>query len=301
MRPKVTVIGGAGGVQGARVEFARTGQAAMAALLEMLATCDGASLECIDPAIGAGDDPEQALRYRPGAALAARVRLRDGTCRHPGCAIPIEDCDLDHVIPFDHADPSSGGLTVEANLMGLCRRHHRFKTFNDWHYQLQPDGTLTITTAEGQQIITRPAGPLAAHRREEQDAEDRAWQRQRRRRPNPADPAARTWWSERQARTSARRAKQRGDNAAARAANAERREKAARQARDVELSKHEPGLGLGFMPIRISTKPDIVDIPAHRHSNWWHTNRHRYTNTASGLEKALHAALGDLLDPPPPF
>src|SRR5699024_8508206 len=92
VRPKVTVIGGAGGVQGARVEFARTGQAAMAALLEMLATCDGASLECIDPAIGAGDDPEQALRYRPGAALAARVRLRDGTCRHPGCAVPIENC-----------------------------------------------------------------------------------------------------------------------------------------------------------------------------------------------------------------
>ncbi|HJC61076.1 MAG TPA: hypothetical protein H9755_12235, partial [Candidatus Dietzia intestinigallinarum] len=90
-------------------------------------------------------------------------------------------------------------------------------------------------------------------------------------------------------------------NAAARAANTQRREKAARQARDVELSKHEPGLGLGFLPIRISTKPDIVDIPAHRHSNWWHTNRHRYTDSVSGLEKALHAALGDLLGPPPPF
>ncbi|EFV90102.1 hypothetical protein ES5_17798, partial [Dietzia cinnamea P4] len=131
LRPKVTVIAtGDNGrdEHGARVEFTRTGEAALQTLMEMLATADGATFEQVDPRIGAADDTDAALRYRPSAELARRVRLRDGTCRHPGCAIPADDCDLDHVVPFNHADPAAGGQTVEANLVAQCRRHHRFKT-----------------------------------------------------------------------------------------------------------------------------------------------------------------------------
>src|SRR5690606_4369138 len=131
LRPRVTVIATGNHARddgGARVEFTRTGQAALQALLDMLATSDGATFQAVDPRIGAADDARAALTYRPSADLARRIRLRDGTCRHPGCAIPAEACDLDHVVPFDHADPERGGHTTEANLAAMCRRHHRFKT-----------------------------------------------------------------------------------------------------------------------------------------------------------------------------
>ncbi|ODQ93696.1 hypothetical protein BFG51_14720, partial [Dietzia alimentaria] len=141
--------------------------------------------EPIDPRIGAADDARTALKYRPGAQLARRIRLRDGTCRHPGCAIPAEACDLDHVVPFDHADPQRGGHTIEGNLAAMCRRHHRFKTFSDWIYDLQPDGTLLVRTPDGSTMLTRPSGPLAEYRREQARAETEAWTRQQRRSPGP--------------------------------------------------------------------------------------------------------------------
>ncbi|MGC5305408.1 HNH endonuclease signature motif containing protein, partial [Dietzia kunjamensis] len=207
LRPKVTVIATGNHARdagGARVEFTRSGQAALQALLDMLATSDGATFEPIDPRIGAADDARAALQYRPGAQLARRIRLRDGTCRHPGCAIPAEACDLDHVVPFDHADPQRGGHTIEGNLAAMCRRHHRFKTFSDWIYDLQPDGTLTVRTPDGSTMLTRPSGPLAEYRREQAHAETEAWTRQQRRSPGPTGDekadAEPTFWSRRASR-----------------------------------------------------------------------------------------------------
>ena len=136
----VFATGGTGGEP--EVQFPRTGQASIAALLAMLRSGDGASIERIDPTIGATDTPDRRLRYRPGAALARTVRLRDGTCRHPGCTVPADYCDLDHLIPFDHSDPATGGHTEECNLGCFCRRHHRFKHSSGWHYTMDPDGTL---------------------------------------------------------------------------------------------------------------------------------------------------------------
>ena len=187
-----------------------------------------------------------------------------------------------------------------------------FKTFSDWHYRLEEDGTLIITTPQGKMMLTRPDGPLAAYRREQARAESQAWERQQRRSPDPgqvsangrvdpSDHVQQSSWARREARKNARRDKQRAENAANRATNAARDAKAKRQARDVELSKYEPGLGLGFLPIRVSCKPDIVDVPAHRHSRWWLDNRHRYKDNGSDMERALRIALGALLDPPPPF
>ncbi|MBB1022731.1 HNH endonuclease, partial [Dietzia sp. E1] len=221
LRPKVTVIAtGDNGrdEHGARVEFTRTGEAALQTLLEMLATSDGASFEQVDPRIGAADEANAALRYRPSAQLARRVRLRDGTCRHPGCAIPADDCDLDHVVPFNHADPAAGGLTVEANLVSQCRRHHRFKTFSDWTYKLQPDGTLIVTTPDGTVMLTRPDGPLAQYRREEQRCEADAWARQQRRNPSPVYGAGvldeATYFARRAQRLARERARTAARNAA---------------------------------------------------------------------------------------
>ncbi|TCW25342.1 HNH endonuclease signature motif containing protein [Dietzia cinnamea] len=299
LRPKVTVIAtGDNGrdEHGARVEFTRTGEAALQTLMEMLATSDGATFEQVDPRIGAADDTDAALRYRPGAQLARRVRLRDGTCRHPGCTIPADDCDLDHVVPFNHADPAAGGQTVEANLVAQCRRHHRFKTFSDWTYQLQPDGTLIVTTPDGTVMLTRPDGPLAQYRREQQRDEADAWARQQRRNPSPDIGAGvldeATYFARRAQRLARERARTAARNAA-------------------ESTTPPPEAAdtpTGSAPAPDPTTPDSSPAPAPRGrvtpaeaSRWWQRNK----PTDSALEKAilhaLHEHLDELLQPPPPF
>jgi hypothetical protein len=101
----------------------------------------------------------QALRYQPSAALERAVRCRDLTCRFPGCARPALACDLDHTIPFNHDNPSAGGLTVVENLKCLCRHHHRLKTFHEgWRDKQLADGTVVWTSPTGQTYRTSPAG-----------------------------------------------------------------------------------------------------------------------------------------------
>ena len=101
----------------------------------------------------------EALRYQPSAALERAVRLRDMTCRFPGCDRPAAACDLDHTVPFNHADPGKGGATVAHNLKCLCRQHHRLKTFHQgWRDEQLPDGTVIWTSPTGQTYRTSPGG-----------------------------------------------------------------------------------------------------------------------------------------------
>jgi len=120
--------------------------------------------ELIDPAPGTLDAPEAPLKYFITPALAERIRLRDGTCRHPGCTVDAHDCEIDHVIAFDHRRPELGGPTAEWNLMCLCRKHHREKTFGHCAYRPGPLGELTIITETGHEHHTNPTGPLAQAR-----------------------------------------------------------------------------------------------------------------------------------------
>jgi hypothetical protein len=83
------------------------------------------------------------LRYTPTGRVAELVRDRDGRCRFPGCATPADACDLDHVVPFDHDDPTRGGWTHAGNLACLCRHHHRAKTAGAWSVTMTPDGVQT--------------------------------------------------------------------------------------------------------------------------------------------------------------
>jgi hypothetical protein len=93
-------------------------------------------------------------RYEPSAAQRRFVKVRDRTCRQPGCHNRAEWADLDHVIPHDH-----GGLTDCANLCCLCRRHHRLKTHAPgWRYVMTRDGVLAVTTPSGITRISRPTG-----------------------------------------------------------------------------------------------------------------------------------------------
>ncbi|KZO58072.1 HNH endonuclease [Dietzia cinnamea] len=184
IRPTITVLAPPGPDGEPEVYLPRGGPATIDALIELLTRSTGATITVPDTAPGATDNPHHAHRYRISDRLAHRIRLRDGTCRHPGCSVPAQDCDIDHIRPFNHTDPDSGGLTIEANLASMCRQHHRFKTFHGWHYHLAPDGTLTVTTDTGHTLTTHPTGPLARWRQRDLDPD-----------PNPTDdaPPRRPW------------------------------------------------------------------------------------------------------------
>ncbi|MBD8104564.1 HNH endonuclease [Plantibacter sp. CFBP 8775] len=91
-------------------------------------------------------------QYRVPADLQRAVRLRDVTCRAPGCGRQARNCDLDHTTAWEH-----GGTTSIDNLATLCRHHHRLKHLPGWEVEHRPGGTLHWTTPDGRQHETRPA------------------------------------------------------------------------------------------------------------------------------------------------
>jgi 5-methylcytosine-specific restriction endonuclease McrA len=46
--------------------------------------------------------------------------------------MPAARTDLDHIVPFNHSTPETGGLTIPENLQALCRHHHILKTTGGW-------------------------------------------------------------------------------------------------------------------------------------------------------------------------
>ena len=95
----------------------------------------------------------QARTHDPPQWLANDVRARDGTCRFMGCKQPAHRVDLDHTI--SHPD----GLTVRANLGGLCRRHHLVKHSGCWRVHQHHDGSYEWTsTITSRTYTTYPRG-----------------------------------------------------------------------------------------------------------------------------------------------
>ncbi|WP_143696544.1 HNH endonuclease signature motif containing protein [Williamsia muralis] len=101
--------------------------------------------------------PPGALRYRPGSKLARMIRALDGHCRYPGCAVPADKCELDHIVPFNHANPSAGGWTIEANLECLCKEHHDMKTRGIIRVVLHGNRTIWFSTRAGQRVMSKAA------------------------------------------------------------------------------------------------------------------------------------------------
>ena len=101
-----------------------------------------------------GDLPPEP-HYRPSAKLAEFIRIRDMTCRFPGCDVPAEFCDIDHTVPY----PT--GPTHASNLKCECRKHHLLKTFwPAWHDEQLPDGTVIWTAPNGRTYTTRPGSRI---------------------------------------------------------------------------------------------------------------------------------------------
>ena len=98
-----------------------------------------------DPLTGALIDCNAEV-YKVPDRVKRAVRLRDRTCRFPGCTRPAEYTDTDHIHPW-----SVGGKTKAGNLAALCRRHHLVKTHSAWKVQ-QP--------SQGNRHIMHWTGPL---------------------------------------------------------------------------------------------------------------------------------------------
>ncbi|MBF4566623.1 HNH endonuclease signature motif containing protein [Plantibacter sp. VKM Ac-2876] len=90
-------------------------------------------------------------QYRVPADLQRAVRLRDGTCRAPGCGRRARACDLDHSVAWE-----DGGTTDVGNLACLCRHHHRMKHLPGWNLDHGPGGVLKWTTPDGKHHRTEP-------------------------------------------------------------------------------------------------------------------------------------------------
>ena len=76
-------------------------------------------------------------RRRPNAEEKSFVKVRDFTCRAPGCQKAAMRCDDDHRI--DHA---KGGLSHRTNVCVLCRHHHRLKHEEGLSYEISVQGTV---------------------------------------------------------------------------------------------------------------------------------------------------------------
>ncbi|PPL19982.1 HNH endonuclease signature motif containing protein [Microterricola pindariensis] len=94
-------------------------------------------------------DPTQ---YRLSASMRRWILYRDETCRFPGCTRKAERSETDHTRAWEN-----GGLTVEANLAVLCKKHHRLKHNSRWRVQQTGNGTLSWTSPGGREYTTTPS------------------------------------------------------------------------------------------------------------------------------------------------
>lgn len=71
------------------------------------------------------------------------VQLTATECYWPGCDIPTSKCQIDHLKPA-----ARGGKTDQQNAFPACKNHNRLKE-NGYTVTREPDGTITITTPNG--------------------------------------------------------------------------------------------------------------------------------------------------------
>ncbi|HET7683154.1 MAG TPA: DUF222 domain-containing protein [Marmoricola sp.] len=89
--------------------------------------------------------------HDPPQWMRAIVSLRDRHCVFPGCARPAEDCDQDHIVPYDPNGPP--GQTAPDKLACLCRRHHLLKTHAGWRYHRDRRGNYVWTSPHGRVFV----------------------------------------------------------------------------------------------------------------------------------------------------
>ena len=92
--------------------------------------------------------------YRVPADLRRSLRHRDRTCRFAGCGRSAARCDVDHVEEWQH-----GGPTDAANLIHLCRHHHRLKSVAHWRARPPGAGSATVTWTSPTGVVANAEPP----------------------------------------------------------------------------------------------------------------------------------------------
>jgi hypothetical protein len=143
-RPHITltvdasVLGGSGG----RCEGDHAGAIPRAAARRL--ACDASVMRVV---MAGGSEPLEVGRRTPVVSAGQRraVVLRDRSCRFPGCGRPHAWCDAHHVRHW-----ADGGRTDLANLLLLCRPHHR----------LVHEGGFGLEMTDGRPVFRRRDGSV---------------------------------------------------------------------------------------------------------------------------------------------
>ncbi|TFC90287.1 HNH endonuclease signature motif containing protein [Cryobacterium sp. TMT4-31] len=98
-------------------------------------------------------------QHKNTKAMKKYLRVRDETCRFPGCSRPAVTSDVDHTDPW-----AGGGNTDSDNLAHLCEPHHRLKHLSQWRVTQEPDGILHWTSPGKRSYRTDPANPMGPPR-----------------------------------------------------------------------------------------------------------------------------------------
>jgi hypothetical protein len=89
-------------------------------------------------------------RYAPTPEMVAHVKAVDGVCRGPGCQVPAERCDVDHLVPWPH------GPTHVSNLDSLSRGCHNGKTARVWTVDRVGGDGISWASLAGRDYVTYP-------------------------------------------------------------------------------------------------------------------------------------------------
>ncbi|TFC57202.1 HNH endonuclease signature motif containing protein [Cryobacterium sp. TMB1-7] len=98
-------------------------------------------------------------QHKNTKAMKMYLRVRDETCRFPGCSRPAVTSDVDHTDPW-----AGGGNTDSDNLAHLCEPHHRLKHLSQWRVTQEPGGILHWTSPGKRSYRTDPANPVGPPR-----------------------------------------------------------------------------------------------------------------------------------------
>jgi 5-methylcytosine-specific restriction protein A len=122
-------------------ELDHTGRAPIETVRRL--ACDASVMRIV---MGPSSEPLDVGRRTPvvPASMRRAVIARDRTCAFPGCDRPHAWCDAHHVVHW-----ADGGGTSAANLVLLCRRHHRM---------VHAPGGFRLRTRDGRPEFLRPDG-----------------------------------------------------------------------------------------------------------------------------------------------
>lgn len=101
-----------------------------------------------DPATGTPLDAK-ATSYTIPNSIRQPLAAQWMNCTVPGCTRRAELTEVDHIIPFDHDSPQTGGLTRFGNLHNLCKLHHQAKTDRKFSVRMTEPGRLEYIFRHG--------------------------------------------------------------------------------------------------------------------------------------------------------